>query len=94
MHARRYGGLVGLVLYDLDRFKDINDTLGHEVGDRVLRHVAAQIEASMRPSDTLARLGGDEFVLLMPGLRTPMRPSGSPEGAAALEQPLQLDGSC
>ena len=68
-HAGRSGVLVGLVLFDLDRFKDINDTLGHEVGDRVLRHVAAQIESSIPPSDTLARLGGDEFALLMPDLR-------------------------
>ena len=69
--ARRYGGCVALVLYDLDRFKDINDTLGHEVGDLMLRHVAAQLQASMRAGDTVGRLGGDEFVLLMPGLQNP-----------------------
>ena len=67
--ARRYGLLVGVVLFDLDHFKEVNDTLGHEAGDRALRHVAAQIGSSIRESDTLARLGGDEFALLMPGLK-------------------------
>lgn len=90
--ARRYGFLVGLVLFDLDRFKDINDMLGHEVGDRVLRHVATQIESSIRASDTLARLGGDEFALLMPGLRDVAEAAQIAERAlAALQQELRLD---
>jgi diguanylate cyclase (GGDEF)-like protein/PAS domain S-box-containing protein len=67
--ARRSGLLLGVVLFDLDHFKDINDKFGHVVGDRALRAVAAQIGSSIRASDTLARLGGDEFALLVPGLR-------------------------
>ena len=90
--ARRYGFSVGLVLVDLDRFKDINDTLGHEVGDRVLRHVATQIESSVRASDTLARLGGDEFALLMPGLSDVDEAEQIARRAvAALEGELRLD---
>lgn len=53
---------------DLDGFKAINDTLGHEIGDRVLVEIARRIEASVRGGDTIARLGGDEFVVLLPGL--------------------------
>jgi diguanylate cyclase (GGDEF)-like protein/PAS domain S-box-containing protein len=90
--ARRYGGSVGLVLYDLDRFKDINDTLGHEVGDLMLRHVATQLQGAMRPGDTVGRLGGDEFVLLMPGLQDPDEAVGVARTALdSLEQPLQLE---
>src|SRR5262249_55179176 len=53
------------VMYlDLDKFKSINDTLGHEIGDELLREVSRRIEATLRASDTLGRFGGDEFVLL------------------------------
>ena len=57
---------LAVVLMDLDRFKDINDTLGHSVGDLVLRHLSDRIRDLMRASDTLSRFGGDEFVLLLP----------------------------
>ncbi len=89
--ARRYGGYVALMLYDLDRFKDINDALGHEVGDLMLRHVAAQLQQAMRPGDTVSRLGGDEFVLLAPALQSPDQAMDIARNALqALEQPLQL----
>jgi diguanylate cyclase (GGDEF)-like protein/PAS domain S-box-containing protein len=68
--AQRGARLLGVYFLDLDRFKQINDTHGHEVGDQVLRAVAERLRAAVRPSDTVARLSGDEFVLLAPGLRT------------------------
>ncbi|QHS09318.1 diguanylate cyclase [Sinimarinibacterium sp. NLF-5-8] len=61
---------LGVFFLDLDRFKQINDLHGHEVGDQVLRAVAQRLRSVMRDSDTVARLSGDEFVLLAPGLRS------------------------
>jgi diguanylate cyclase (GGDEF)-like protein/PAS domain S-box-containing protein len=66
----RQPGQVGLVFIDLDNFKAINDTLGHDVGDRVLAAVARRLERVARRGDTVARFGGDEFVLLLTELRT------------------------
>lgn len=62
--AERDESCVSILLLDLDRFKDINDTLGHPIGDRVLRRIAKRLEKSLRASDTVARLGGDEFSIL------------------------------
>lgn len=64
-HARRYNRKVGLLFLDLDRFKEINDTHGHHVGDAVLTEVARRLGRSVRESDSIARLGGDEFVVLL-----------------------------
>jgi diguanylate cyclase (GGDEF)-like protein/PAS domain S-box-containing protein len=65
--ARRLGQPLGLALFDLDRFKDINDTLGHSVGDALLFELAQRLKSNMRYTDTVARLGGDEFTVLIEG---------------------------
>ena len=68
--ARRSQGKVGVLLLDLDRFKQINDSLDHTVGDQLLQAAAARLSESLRDSDTLARPGGDEFSVLIQGVRT------------------------
>ena len=66
--ARRDAGEVAMLFIDMDRFKDINDTLGHQVGDGLLVEVGRRLSALVRDSDIVARLGGDEFVLLLTGI--------------------------
>src|SRR6185437_4950151 len=78
--AREANGTVAVVLLDLDRFKDINDTLGHRYGDYLLQQIGPRIGAVLRDVDVLARLGGDEFVLLFPSHAT-----GQPAVHAALD---------
>ena len=80
--ASRNGYPVWVVSMDLDRFKLINDSLGHRAGDTVLRTVAMRLQSTVRESDTLARLGGDEFVLVLP-LETERKP-----GMAVLQRML------
>jgi diguanylate cyclase (GGDEF)-like protein/PAS domain S-box-containing protein len=67
--AQRSGHGVGVMVIDLDRFKVINDTHGHELGDRVLQAVAKRLRSTVRRVDTVARLGGDEFIVVLPELR-------------------------
>lgn len=69
--AQRHGKTLALLLIDLDRFKTINDTMGHEAGDQLLLEVATRIRHCLRESDIIARLGGDEFVVLLEDVDTP-----------------------
>jgi diguanylate cyclase (GGDEF)-like protein/PAS domain S-box-containing protein len=91
--AQRAGRQVGVMFIDLDRFKQVNDTLGHEAGDQLIVEIARRLAGSLRESDTVARQGGDEFVVVLDDL-------AAPEDAALvaqkvldrLFQPLLLGG--
>ncbi|MCK6548051.1 bacteriohemerythrin [Myxococcota bacterium] len=91
--ARRTTHHVALLFLDLDHFKPVNDTYGHEVGDRVLELVAQRWQACVRASDTLARLGGDEFALIASDLRSPRDADPiARKLLAALEEAVPLPG--
>ena len=68
--AEGAGSTVGLLHLDVDHFKEVNDTFGHDAGDELLKTFAARLASAMRAGDTVARLGGDEFAIVVPGLRT------------------------
>jgi len=91
--ARRAKRRVGVMFLDLDHFKDVNDTLGHRVGDALLKELARRIRAALRQSDVLARISGDEFVVVLEDLPD----EGSPERVARMileevRRPFQVEG--
>ena len=89
--AVRARGLAGVMFLDLDKFKAINDTLGHAVGDLLLIEVSKRLKLAVRESDTVARLGGDEFVVVLPGLKTREDATVvAKKVRAALAEPYQL----
>lgn len=91
--AQRTGDLVALLFLDLDRFKGVNDTLGHTIGDRMLEAVAQRLTDCVRQEDTVARLGGDEFTMLVEGLRQPeMAAKVAIKVLERLAHPLWLGG--
>jgi len=90
--ARRENTELALLLLDLDRFKEVNDTFGHHVGDALLVEVAARVQGALRASDTVARLGGDEFAALLPGDDAAGAERAAHAIRAALDAPLAVDG--
>jgi diguanylate cyclase (GGDEF)-like protein/PAS domain S-box-containing protein len=78
-HAHREDGQLAVLFIDLDRFKNINDSLGHQLGDRLLQSVASRILACVREGDTVSRVGGDEFVIVIPTIES----SGDASSVAA-----------
>ncbi len=92
MSAARSGDGVGLLLIDLDNFKDVNDTLGHGKGDQLLQRVAHQLGKTMRACDTVARLGGDEFAVVVTDLAGPDQLEGVADRVAqALAEVVPID---
>ncbi|WP_255511729.1 bifunctional diguanylate cyclase/phosphodiesterase [Mitsuaria sp. TWR114] len=91
--ALRSESPAALLLLDIDRFKTVNDSLGHAVGDQVLKHISKRLSGALRDSDTLARLGGDEFVALLPGCTVEDAMHVADKLRAVLEAPIPLDGS-
>lgn len=90
--AQRDGRSFAIILMDLDRFKEVNDTLGHDVGDLLLKEVGQRLKKTVRDSDTVARLGGDEYVIILesPTMQYVERVAG--KIIKALDRPFALDG--
>jgi diguanylate cyclase (GGDEF)-like protein/PAS domain S-box-containing protein len=91
--AARHGLTTALLLIDLDRFKEVNDTLGHHFGDLLLQQVAERLLGTLRASDTVARLGGDEFAVLLPQIPSVADAMAVAEKVGeAIEAPFMIDG--
>jgi len=92
-HAERGGGGLALVYLDVDRLKAINDTLGHDAGDALLRGLGDRLTSCLRREDTVARVGGDEFVMLLPAVRTRQEATGIAQKILkALTKRFQVEG--
>lgn len=93
-HARRADSQLALLFLDLDRFKSVNDTLGHDGGDQVLREAARRLSACVRECDTVARLGGDEFVVLLTEVSSPKQAAKLAEQVLKkLSQPFEISNN-
>jgi diguanylate cyclase (GGDEF)-like protein len=93
-HARRDASQVAVLFVDLDRFKDINDSLGHSAGDEVLKLAASRLSRELRNVDTIARLGGDEFTIVIPQVRNAIEASHVCERLLrGLTSPIVLGGN-
>jgi two-component system NtrC family sensor kinase len=91
--AERERFRVALLFIDLDHFKEINDTLGHDAGDELLRQTASRLCGLLRKTDTVARMGGDEFTVIMPRVVEPPHVSAVAQRIlAVLDEPFQLPG--
>ncbi len=91
--TQRYGDFAAVAFVDLDNFKVVNDSLGHSLGDHLLRAVAARLESALRAMDTVARLGGDEFVLVLSDHKSAQSVSGELQRiVASFSQPFAVDG--
>jgi diguanylate cyclase (GGDEF)-like protein len=92
-HAQRHKTGLAIAFIDLDHFKVINDSLGHTVGDQLLRSIGERVRACLRVEDTVARLGGDEFTALLVGVAEPALASRiASKLQRAIKQPLAIDG--
>jgi diguanylate cyclase (GGDEF)-like protein len=92
-HAKRTQTQIALIYIDLDRFKNVNDSMGHSAGDALLRGVSEQLASQLRDSDTLARLGGDEFVVIAPGPQEQPAHVLAERLQAALREPIVVQGA-
>jgi diguanylate cyclase (GGDEF)-like protein len=93
LSGRRSGSPTAVLLLDLDGFKEVNDSLGHLVGDRVLQCFGPRVTGVLRESDTLGRLGGDEFCVVLPDVTGPTEAAAVCQRITrALEDPLLIDG--
>jgi diguanylate cyclase (GGDEF)-like protein/PAS domain S-box-containing protein len=89
--AKRSNGQLVLMFLDLDNFKDVNDTLGHSIGDTLLIELANRLLMSLREEDTVTRLGGDEFILLLPGVNADGAANVAQKLLDNISQPYQID---
>ena len=83
---------LSVLIMDLDGFKEINDTMGHLMGDAVLREIGRRLQIGLRESDTVARLGGDEFAVMLPGVGQPGAELAARKLIAAVQEPLTIEG--
>jgi len=91
--SRREGSMLAMLMIDIDRFKNINDSLGHGMGDALLKLAGSKLTSCIRDCDTLARWGGDEFVLLLPGLQdSATAVTVAQRCLAALKAPFSIEG--